>query len=94
MHATRFAQPSHPRLLRRTDVKKFCASGTVACVLPKLAFWAVAIPVESAALYPTTGHWLAFVGANIVRPRVPLRPGEEKPIYRAVPKINHVRVRE
>ena len=67
MHATRFAQPSHPRLLRRTNVKKFCASGTVACVLPKLAFWAVAIPVESAALYPTTGLWPVINNVTTVR---------------------------
>jgi hypothetical protein len=76
--------------LSMADVKKFGVSGTVAYVLTELAFWAVAFPVASAALYRTTGHWpdvigdaddrtavLAFVfaGANIARLLVPLRLG-------------------
>ena len=65
-------------------------SGTVAYVLTELAFWAVAFPVASTALYRTTGHWpdvvgdggdraavLAFIfgAANIARLLVPLRLG-------------------
>jgi hypothetical protein len=76
--------------LSMTDVKKFGVSGTVAYILTELAFWAVAFPVASTALYQTTGHWpdvfndnsdrsavLAFVfaGANIARLLVPLRLG-------------------
>ncbi|MBV5345563.1 MAG: hypothetical protein JZU63_08580, partial [Rhodoferax sp.] len=74
--------------LSMADVKKFGVSGTVAYILTELAFWAVAFPVASTALYRTTGHWpdvindvddrtavLAFVfaGANIARLLVPLR---------------------
>ncbi len=76
--------------LSMADVKKFGISGTVAYVLTELAFWAVAFPVASTALYNTTGHWpdvfndngdraavLAFIftGANIARLLVPLRLG-------------------
>lgn len=76
--------------LSMADVKKFGISGTVAYVLTELAFWAVAFPVASTALYQTTGHWpdvfndnsdraavLAFIftGANIARLLVPLRLG-------------------
>jgi hypothetical protein len=76
--------------LGMADVKKFGVVGTVAYVLTELAFWAVAFPAASAALYRTTGHWpdvigdaedraavLAFVfaGANIARLLVPLRLG-------------------
>ena len=76
--------------LSMADVKKFGVSGTVAYILTELAFWAVAFPVASTALYRTTGHWpdvindvddrtavLAFVfaGANIARLLVPLRLG-------------------
>lgn len=76
--------------LSMADVKKFGVSGTLAYVLTELAFWAVAFPVASTALYQTTGHWpdvfndnsdraavLAFIftGANIARLLVPLRLG-------------------
>mmetsp|Transcript_8191 Transcript_8191/g.17426 ORF Transcript_8191/g.17426 Transcript_8191/m.17426 type:complete len:568 (-) Transcript_8191:45-1748(-) len=76
--------------LSMADVKKYGAAGTVAYVLTELAFWAVAFPVASTALYQTTGHWpdvindngdraavLAFIftGANIARLLVPLRLG-------------------
>ena len=76
--------------LSMADVKKFGVSGTVAYVLTELAFWAVAFPVASTALYRTTGHWpdaindagdrtavLAFIftGANIARLLVPLLLG-------------------
>ena len=76
--------------LSMADVKKFGVAGTVAYVLTELAFWAVAFPVASTALYQTTGHWpdvfndngdraavLAFIftGANIARLLVPLRLG-------------------
>lgn len=76
--------------LSMTDVKKYGVAGTVAYVLTELAFWAVAFPVASTALYQTTGHWpdvindngdraavLAFIftGANIARLLVPLRLG-------------------
>ncbi len=76
--------------LSMADVKKFGVSGTVAYILTELAFWAVAFPVASTALYQTTGHWpdvfndnsdraavLAFIftGANIARLLVPLRLG-------------------
>mmetsp|Transcript_9182 Transcript_9182/g.15197 ORF Transcript_9182/g.15197 Transcript_9182/m.15197 type:complete len:553 (+) Transcript_9182:54-1712(+) len=76
--------------LSMADVKKFGVSGTVAYVLTELAFWAVAFPVASTALYQTTGHWpdvfndngdraavLAFIfgAANIARLLVPLRLG-------------------
>ena len=76
--------------LSMADVKKYGVSGTVAYVLTELAFWAVAFPVASTALYQTTGHWpdvindstdrgavLAFIfaGANIARLLVPLRLG-------------------
>ena len=54
------------------------------------AFWAVAFPVASTALYQTSGHWrdvindttdrtavldLIFAGANVARLLVPLRLG-------------------
>eukprot|EP00571_Detonula_confervacea_P017770 CAMPEP_0172311554 /NCGR_PEP_ID=MMETSP1058-20130122/15112_1 /TAXON_ID=83371 /ORGANISM="Detonula confervacea, Strain CCMP 353" /LENGTH=567 /DNA_ID=CAMNT_0013024777 /DNA_START=35 /DNA_END=1738 /DNA_ORIENTATION=+ len=76
--------------LSMADVKKFGVSGTVAYILTELAFWAVAFPVASNALYQTTGHWpdvfndtsdraavLAFIfgAANIARLLVPLRLG-------------------
>ena len=76
--------------LSMTDVKKYGVAGTVAYVLTELAFWAVAFPVASTALYQSTGHWpdvindtadrgavLAFIfaGANIARAFVPLRLG-------------------
>jgi len=76
--------------LSMADVKKFGVAGTVAYILTELAFWAVAFPVASTALYQTTGHWpdvfndnsdraavLAFIftGANIARLLVPLRLG-------------------
>ncbi|KAL7577888.1 hypothetical protein ACA910_007527 [Epithemia clementina (nom. ined.)] len=76
--------------LSMADIKKYGAAGTVAYVLTELAFWAVAFPVASYALYQSTGHWpdvvndttdraavLAFIfaGANIARALVPLRLG-------------------
>lgn len=76
--------------LSMADVKKYGVSGTVAYVLTELAFWAVAFPAASAALYQTTGHWpdvvgdtgdraavLAFVfgAANVARAVLPLRLG-------------------
>jgi len=76
--------------LSMDDVKKYGVAGTVAYILTELAFWAVAFPVASTALYQTTGHWpdvindngdraavLAFIftGANIARALVPLRFG-------------------
>lgn len=76
--------------LSMADVKKFGFSGTVAYILTELAFWAVAFPVASTALYKTTGHWpdvfnvpedrgavLAFIfgAANIARLLVPVRLG-------------------
>ena len=76
--------------LSMADVKKFGVSGTVAYVITELAFWAVAFPVASTALYQTTGHWpdvindnsdraavLAFIfgAANVARLLVPLRLG-------------------
>ena len=72
------------------DVKKYGVSGTVAYVLTELAFWAVAFPVASTALYQSTGHWpdvihdtadratvlgFIFAGANVARLLVPLRLG-------------------
>jgi len=72
------------------DVKKFGVAGTVAYVLTELAFWAVAFPVASTALYQSTGHWpdvvndvtdratvlgFIFAGANVARLAVPLRFG-------------------
>mmetsp|Transcript_36473 Transcript_36473/g.36712 ORF Transcript_36473/g.36712 Transcript_36473/m.36712 type:complete len:294 (-) Transcript_36473:389-1270(-) len=72
------------------DVKKYGVAGTVAYVLTELAFWAVAFPVASTALYQTSGHWpdvfndptdratvlgFIFAGANIARLAVPLRFG-------------------
>jgi len=76
--------------LSMSDVKKYGVSGTVAYVLTELAFWAVAFPVASTALYQSTGHWpdvindttdrttvlgFIFAGANIARLLVPLRLG-------------------
>jgi hypothetical protein len=76
--------------LSMADVKKYGVSGTVAYVLTELAFWAVAFPVASTALYQTTGHWpdvindsaeratvlgFIFAGANVARLLVPLRLG-------------------
>ena len=76
--------------LSMADVKKYGVAGTVAYVLTELAFWAVAFPVASAALYQTTGHWpdviqdttdratvlgFIFAGANVARLLVPLRLG-------------------
>jgi hypothetical protein len=76
--------------LSMTDVKKYGKAGIVAYVLTELAFWIVAFPVASTALYQSTGHWpdvinesgdraavLAFIfaGANVARAFVPLRLG-------------------
>jgi len=76
--------------LSMEDVKKYGVAGTVAYILTEVAFWAVAFPVASAALYQTTGHWpdfinstadratvlgFVFAGANIARLAVPLRFG-------------------
>mmetsp|Transcript_58037 Transcript_58037/g.141845 ORF Transcript_58037/g.141845 Transcript_58037/m.141845 type:complete len:574 (+) Transcript_58037:52-1773(+) len=76
--------------LSMTDVKKYGKAGIVAYVLTELAFWIVAFPVASTALYQSTGHWpdvindtgdrtavLAFIfaGANVARALVPLRLG-------------------
>lgn len=76
--------------LSMADVKKYGVSGTVAYVLTELAFWAIAFPVASTALYQTTGHWpdvindsaeratvlgFIFAGANVARLLVPLRLG-------------------
>jgi hypothetical protein len=76
--------------LSMDDVKKYGVAGTVAYVLTELAFWAVAFPVASTALYQSTGHWpdvindptdratvlgFIFAGANIARLLVPLRLG-------------------
>lgn len=76
--------------LSMADVKKYGVSGTVAYVLTELAFWAVAFPVASTALYQSTGHWpdvitdptdratvlgFIFAGANIARLLVPVRLG-------------------
>ena len=76
--------------LSMADVKKYGVSGTVAYVLTELAFWAVAFPVASNALYQSTGHWpdvindttdratvlgFIFAGANVARLLVPLRLG-------------------
>lgn len=76
--------------LSMTDVKKYGVSGTVAYVLTELAFWAVAFPVASTALYQSSGHWpdvindttdratvlgFIFAGANVARLLVPLRLG-------------------
>jgi Protein of unknown function (DUF2499) len=76
--------------LSMDDIKKYGVAGTVAYILTELAFWIVAFPVASTALYQSTGHWpdvvndtgdrtavLAFIfaGANIARALVPLRFG-------------------
>jgi hypothetical protein len=76
--------------LSMADVKKYGVAGTVAYVLTELAFWAVAFPVASTALYQTSGHWpdvindatdratvlgFIFAGANVARLLVPLRLG-------------------
>ena len=76
--------------LSMADVKKYGVSGTVAYVLTELAFWAVAFPVASTALYNSSGHWpdvindttdratvlgFIFAGANVARLLVPLRLG-------------------
>ena len=76
--------------LSMDDVKKYGVAGTLAYVLTELAFWAVAFPVASTALYQTSGHWpdvinnvedratvlgFIFAGANIARLAVPLRFG-------------------
>ena len=76
--------------LSMADVKKYGVSGTLAYVLTELAFWAVAFPVASTALYQTSGHWpdvindtadratvlgFIFAGANVARLLVPLRLG-------------------
>jgi hypothetical protein len=76
--------------LSMADVKKYGVSGTVAYVLTELAFWAVAFPVASTALYQSSGHWpdvindttdrttvlgFIFAGANVARLLVPLRLG-------------------
>jgi hypothetical protein len=51
---------------RTSNVKKFCALSTVACILFKLAFQAIAFPVASTALYPTPGHWPVINNVTIV----------------------------
>jgi len=76
--------------LSMSDVKKYGVSGTVAYILTELAFWAVAFPVASTALYQSSGHWpdvindttdratvlgFIFAGANVARLLVPLRLG-------------------
>jgi len=76
--------------LSMDDVKKYGVSGTVAYILTELAFWAVAFPVASTALYQSSGHWpdvindttdratvlgFIFAGANVARLLVPLRLG-------------------
>jgi hypothetical protein len=76
--------------LSMADVKKYGISGTVAYVLTELAFWAVAFPVASTALFQSSGHWpdvfndptdrntvlgFIFAGANIARLLVPVRLG-------------------
>jgi len=76
--------------LSMADVKKYGVSGTVAYILTELAFWAVAFPVASTALYQSSGHWpdvfndptdrttvlgFIFAGANVARLLVPLRLG-------------------
>jgi len=76
--------------LSMADVKKFGAAGILAYVLTELAFWAVAFPVASTALYQTSGHWpdvindatdrttvlgFIFAGANVARLLVPVRLG-------------------
>uniref|UniRef100_A0A7S2UC28 Uncharacterized protein n=1 Tax=Attheya septentrionalis TaxID=420275 RepID=A0A7S2UC28_9STRA len=76
--------------LSMADVKKYGVSGTVAYVITELAFWAVAFPVASTALYQSTGHWpdvindttdrttvlgFIFAGANVARLLVPIRLG-------------------
>jgi Protein of unknown function (DUF2499)/Protein of unknown function (DUF3593) len=76
--------------LSMADIKKYGVAGTVAYVLTELAFWIVAFPVASTALYQTTGHWpdiindtadratvlgFIFAGANVARLLVPLRLG-------------------
>lgn len=76
--------------LSMADVKKYGVSGTVAYILTELAFWAVAFPVASTALYQSTGHWpdiindgtdratvsgFIFAGANVARLLVPFRLG-------------------
>lgn len=90
-----FSLPGFPgkegeSVLSMADVKKYGVAGTVAYVLTELAFWAIAFPVASTALYQTTGHWpdvindntdraavvgFIFAGANIARLLVPLRLG-------------------
>jgi amino acid transporter len=76
--------------LSMDDVKKYGKAGTLAYVLTELAFWVVAFPVASTALYQSTGHWpdvinetgdraavlgFIFAGANIARAFVPVRLG-------------------
>ena len=76
--------------LSMDDVKKYGVSGTVAYILTELAFWAVAFPVASTALYQSSGHWpdvindttdratvlgFIFAGANVARLLVPVRLG-------------------
>lgn len=77
-------------MLSMDDIKRYGAAGTLAYVLTELAFWAVAFPVASYALYNTSGHWpdvindagdrttvlgFIFAGANVARLAVPLRLG-------------------
>ena len=90
----RFALPSFGNedgpSLSMEDVKKYGKAGTVAYVLTELAFWIVAFPAASYALYQSTGHWpdilndntdraavlgFIFAGANIARAFVPVRLG-------------------
>eukprot|EP00557_Chaetoceros_sp_GSL56_P008438 CAMPEP_0176487600 /NCGR_PEP_ID=MMETSP0200_2-20121128/6232_1 /TAXON_ID=947934 /ORGANISM="Chaetoceros sp., Strain GSL56" /LENGTH=567 /DNA_ID=CAMNT_0017884467 /DNA_START=132 /DNA_END=1835 /DNA_ORIENTATION=+ len=85
-----FGQGGGKNTLSMADVKKYGVSGTVAYVLTELAFWAVAFPVASNALYQSTGHWpdvisdatdratvlgFIFAGANVARLLVPVRLG-------------------
>uniref|UniRef100_A0A7S0IQZ8 Uncharacterized protein n=1 Tax=Calcidiscus leptoporus TaxID=127549 RepID=A0A7S0IQZ8_9EUKA len=85
--ATEAAEDEAAQGLSMEDIKKYGVAGTVAYILTELAFWAVAFPVASAALYQTSGHWpdfsdnvdratvvgFVFAGANIARLAVPLR---------------------
>jgi len=72
------------------DVKRYGKAGTLAYVLTEVAFWAVAFPVASYALFQTSGRWpdvvnipedratvlgFIFAGANVARLAVPLRLG-------------------
>ena len=70
----RFALPSFGNKdgpsLSMDDVKKYGKAGTVAYVLTELAFWIVAFPVASYALYNSTGHWPDVLNDNTDRAAV------------------------